>query len=102
MNKNIKFKFLRALRSGNFSNNRGTTLVNKNGYSALGVLCAITGQMATRDNSWRYPSMSSGQVNEFAGLTPYQQKKILEISRRDSSNFDQVARYISRNIKARN
>lgn len=101
MKSTIKTRWLKRLRSGDIRHNRGRMYDPKNNrYSALGVLCLVTGNMLNRDMSGRYPREDDKGIMSFVGLTPGQQKRIEEINQ-TSNDFSDVIRYISRNVKAR-
>lgn len=104
INRQIKNKWLNALRSGNYNvsltgplmrNNKNTT------YNVLGVLCAVTGNTSNRDMNSRFPRINSeGDTDTFMGLSASTQESIMQYCVRTAQSADDVIRYISRNVKA--
>ena len=103
MNIRVRSAWLKAMRSGEYLHNN-TNMKKKKGkgttcYSALGLLCKITGNENNRDMNSIYPRMDkNGNALEFAGITPSMQTRIATMDRMASS-YDDVARYISKNLK---
>lgn len=104
INRQIKNKWLNALRSGTYKvslngplmrNNKNTT------YNVLGVLCAVTGNTSNRDMNSRFPRINSeGDTDTFMGLSPSTQESIMHYCTSTAENANDVIRYISRNVKA--
>lgn len=61
MNKEIKTKWLKALRSGEYKQTTDT-LFDGGGYCCLGVLCDLY-RKETNEGSWEYDGDSFGNVN---------------------------------------
>jgi hypothetical protein len=105
INRTIKNKWLSALRSGDYrlklngpmkTNYKRKT--KKSAYTALGVLCAITGNENNRDMLMDYPRIGTdGAPNEFVGLSSSTQVSILKAAK-TAKSASEVIRYISRNI----
>tara|TARA_R110002074_G_scaffold402324_1_gene607140 strand:- start:193707 stop:194000 length:294 start_codon:yes stop_codon:yes gene_type:complete len=97
----MKTKWLNALRSGKYQKNTGSMRKGK-AYDVLGVLCAITGNTKNRKMTSSYPRINkAGEVLEFMGISPSTQTTISNLN--DSTDgFNDVIRYISRNVKAKN
>ena len=99
MNSVVKKKFLAALRSGNY-NVSGSSLYSKDRFNIFGVLCKVTGNLTNRNTRQMYPRInSSNEVQEFMGLSPQTQERLMSIASTDG--LQNAIRYISRNVKAR-
>lgn len=99
MNKIIKKKWLNALKSGKYKQGTGQ-LRNNSSYCCLGVLCEVTGNAQNRNMLLDFPKTNEdGDVIPFLGLSSNQQE-ILAAMNDTSSSFEDIAAYISRNVKA--
>lgn len=101
INKSIKTKWLNALRSNKYSKNNGPMKAGKS-YNPLGILCEVTGNSKNRRMTNIFPRANKqGEIEEFMGLSPKVQQKIVHLNT-EQSDFNEVIRYISRNIKVKN
>jgi hypothetical protein len=106
MNKIVKKKWLNALRSGEYKQT-SECLRDSNGYCCLGVLCEVTGNAQNRnmDQAWPVNDMSedgfeNGSPAPFIGLSASMQETLANMNDANES-FDDIAAYISRNVKAK-
>lgn len=105
MNRKIKQKWLNALRSGNFQQGTGKLRDSNGNYCCLGVLCEITGNGQNRDMSKSFPADKDpdgtdiNSVKPFMGLSVKMQEKLAEMNDYGDT-FEEIASYISRNVKA--
>lgn len=106
MQKSVKKKWLKALRSGEYKQGSGQ-LRSDDRYCCLGVLCDITGHLKPRSFDWMndFPDMDyrcndDDAIREFKGLSAATQKTLAHLNDNGSS-FKEIAAYISRNVKAK-
>ena len=100
--KTTKTRLLNALRSSKYAHTKGNMIDKKTkAYTVLGVLCEVTGNSKNRKMNRQFPRTDrQGNVLDFMGLSPSTQQRISMIN--DScSDFSQVIRYISRNLKVK-
>lgn len=97
MNRKIKIKWLKALRSGKISQTRfqlkRTDDAGNNSYCCLGVLCEVMkGKYVGRNG---YPPE---EIQKKAGLTDNSIVKLSEMNDAKGLTFKQIAAYISQNL----
>lgn len=97
MDKKIKIKWLKALRSGKFEQtNFRLKRTDANGverYCCLGVLCE-----AMKEKYEPIHDFPSDETLKKAGLTHYQTDKLTDMNDFEELSFKQIAAYISRNL----
>ena len=102
MNREVKKKWLNALRSGDYPQGREFLQDSEGNYCCLGVLCETTGNASNRDMLQPFPI--NDPANElpkpFCGLSPKMQSKLAEMND-EGFTFEEIATYISRNVKAK-
>jgi len=106
INRIVKKKWLTALRSGKFKQGRHSLRNSGKEYCCLGVLCEITGNGKNRKMGDAYPLLEKftspgfrGIPTTFVGLHPRTQMRLAKLND-NGTTFEEIARYISRNIKA--
>jgi hypothetical protein len=104
MNRTIKKKWINALRSGRFKQGNGC-LRSGEGHCCLGVLCEITGNGKNRDMTNSYPvdsdplGANESTVGNFMGLSVKTQFTLARLNDYGHT-FEEIANYISKNVKA--
>ena len=107
MDKKLKRKWVKALRSGQYDQATGKLCVNGTAFCCLGVLCDIQGAYWDEDEfrTWR-PILPSGRVAEkavlppraySAGLTAEQTDVLIEMND-EGESFKKIADWIETNL----
>lgn len=91
MDKDIKEKWVKALRSGEYKQGTGTFLDDKNRYCCLGVLCAIT-------NAQPVPFSSTGWMHLNKYLDYCDEQAPLYRMNDDGASFAEIADYIEEHL----
>jgi len=96
MNKEIKTKWLKALRSKRYKQTTGTLCDRDGGYCCLGVLARIQG--AKKENLFDRGILKADLAKYAAGLR-IQSQNILADLNDDGKDFIQIADYIEKKYK---
>ena len=107
MDKKLKRKWVKALRSGQYDQAAGKLCVNGTAFCCLGVLCDIQGAYWDEDDAgtWR-PILPSGRVADSSGLPPPPYSAGLTVGQKDAliemnddgDSFKQIAKWIEKNL----
>ena len=107
MNKNVKERWLRALRSGEYSQGRGQLFdPETGGYCCLGVLAQEEGWLRD-DGSIESPDNENnphtGEIPGYlwsivVGLSDDDQFKLVKLNDMDRRNFNEIADWIEENL----
>lgn len=112
MNKTLKKKWLRALRSGRYKQGTANLKVKKDGkleYCCLGVLCAAAREpmtaMRSTETLIRYVTSKDNLGSTFStrllkkfGLTIEQHNELTGMNDLQGKSFDEIADYIEDNL----
>lgn len=100
MNKKVKTKWLKALRSGRYKQTKAQ-LMNNDGYCCLGV-CLITNKLMTKkaiDNHQVFEgAMLPSKIRINIGLTVKTQEKLVNMNDAEGKDFREIADWIEENI----
>lgn len=113
MNPEIKAKWLKGLRSGDFNQGAGCLrsvnkqrLVDLDGvpqddvgitHCCLGVLCEVTDREFNDGDSYLTPG-DKAAYDEDSGLTAYNQERLVCFNDVDELSFGQIAEWIEENL----
>lgn len=115
MDKELKEKWLTALRSGNYAQTK-CWLHNHNGYCCLGVLAECQGAFWSDEHggdfggTYQVPMKDGNQMgrssifgsaylkDEYAGGLSYKDQKHLSMMNDRGDNFNTIANYIEENL----
>ncbi len=101
MDKRLKSKWVKALRSGKYKQGFGA-LKSDNSYCCLGVLCDVSNIGAwDKSNRYLYNTQYSAatitqELRNKVGLTVEQQGKLIDLNDSDFKSFEDIASYIER------
>lgn len=103
MNKEMKEKWVAALRSGNYK--QGYNNLKKYGcYCCLGVLCDVVGCQWTDCNRANYDGHDTNNMTLpanlriAAGLSEEQESELVDMNDHHKVSFDDIADYIESNL----
>lgn len=106
MNKKLKVKWVKALRSGKFKQGQGA-LYDEDGYCCLGVLCKVVGAQG-RCNSYgakifTYKGTREGcylpeALAKEARISTRSQQTLAKKNDRDNWSFGRIANYIEKRL----
>lgn len=94
MDKQIKTKWVKALRSGRYKQGDGVLYADDKTYCCLGVLCAVQGVSRAKmaDASVQY----AHALNKSAGLTKRSQHFLVKCNDDKKWSFARIAKHIER------
>lgn len=110
MQKDIKVKWVKALRSGRYKQCSETLRDTYDGkkYCCLGVLCNVIdyrgwGKQDLDDSVYVYKesvgeSVLPRKLREEVGITEVQQNKLVKMNDDDGKNFKEIANWIEKNL----
>lgn len=106
MTKEIKAKFLEALRSGDYKQHTGQLRDwNSNKYCCLGIYCLVRGLQISDDGRQvvgneedKYPLLNYDPLNEELGQENVRQMYVL--NDREKKSFAEIADWVEENIPA--
>lgn len=117
MDKQIKARWVEALRSGSYAQGKHTLRSSAEKYCCLGVLCDIAiqdGQGQWYDLAapsedrpyWNFRDVADGfsqtgltrRVMNWAGVGPLTQDSLILMNDQDGAPFEQIAQYIEENL----
>lgn len=99
MNKEIKVKWIEALRSGVYKQTK-SALKNAEGYCCLGVLCEVMGVATEAQKMCKYSGVAillSHETLVVAGLSEEDQKDLADLNDYEFS-FSKIADHIEKNL----
>lgn len=106
LNKKLKHKWLKALRSGKYEQGQGF-LERDNKFCCLGVLCDIMKlqriEKGISKTTFCYKETAStsalpGAFAEEIGMSHSMQEKLWTMNDTEGKSFKEIAKYISRNL----
>lgn len=105
MEKEIKDKWVKALRSGEYKQGSGQLFCNvNNSYCCLGVLCKITevpmheDRYFTFDDGQHYYATISTSFQKSVGLSYEQTDELIIMNDSKKYSFHEIANYIEENL----
>lgn len=99
MDKTIKSKWVKALRSGKYRQARKTLLTRHGGMCCLGVLAKIQGCDLTAQKKNGFSLISSDLPRGFnAGIKQNVRRKLASMNDSLSSSFNKIADYIENRL----
>jgi hypothetical protein len=110
MNKDLKDKWIKALRSGNYKQGNRQLRSNNNEYCSLGVLCDVgdLGEWKNdRNGEKRFKFAATGvaclmaipdAVLHIIGLNCVTACELMSMNDTEGKSFDQIADYIEENV----
>jgi len=108
MNKEVKQKWIKALRSGRYKQTQGVLREkcnnDKDSFCCLGVLCNVLNRRKWKKDYNGYYSYDSYEdvvpldVRKEIGLTESKQNKFLSLNDEENYNFKQIADYIEKKL----
>jgi len=93
MNKRMKTKWIKALRSGRYKQGRGRLKTEKGSYCCLGVLNKVC-KLGAYEN---FGSLDLDQLKK-VGITPDEQSELIMFNVADRMPFELIAGYIQENL----
>lgn len=109
MRKELKEKWLEALRSGKYKQGRGELRSVNDEFCCLGVLCDVSGQGEWDKRTEAHYSYGQGTkwgayglplfMNEFTGLTMKPEETLFALNDDKKLSFNEIADWIEENIK---
>ena len=109
MRKELKEKWLEALRSGKYKQGRGKLRSVDNEFCCLGVLCDVSGQgewdKKTEAHYWYGQGNKWGTyglplfMNEFTGLTMGTEETLFALNDVEKLSFNEIADWIEENVE---
>lgn len=100
MIKELKDKWIKALRSGEYKQGKQLLRSGNNLYCCLGVLCEVMGTRATKPNdvNFYYYDGNSGALSDTlaiqAGLKHSDQRVCVSMNDKDEFSFNQIADWL--------
>jgi hypothetical protein len=115
MDRKIKRKWVKALRSGRYQQAQSELKTENNTYCCLGVLCNVVGaRWANSDEGWLIAKLKGAVINvpngeiltpkflKQIGLTKYRQDILTRMNDGEGftrgSSFTEIAAYIDKNL----
>lgn len=102
MNKRLKDKWVKALRSGKYKQGKGKLLGPNNRFCCLGVLCDVSelgvwcDQHSYVFKGLPYSSSLPSAMATKVGLTDHQEGKLVDLNDKAGKSFEYIAYYIER------
>lgn len=105
LNKKLKHKWLKALRSGEYKQGKGHLKDDFYGatFCCLGVLCEVSKLKQDLNGYYQYKNSKSDtklprKFRQKIGMTVNTQSKLISMNDDEPKTFDEIAKYISRNL----
>lgn len=107
MDKKLKARWVKALRSGRYSQTR-EMLKDGNGYCCLGVLLSVSKagrwtpdggyRIGAREDSYLCEGeLGDGMLKRF-GITDSQESRLIRMNDRDNKDFGEIAAYVEKKL----
>ncbi len=104
MDKELKAKWISALKSGNYKQGTGClkkTVLGENKYCCLGVLCDLINPEIWKDTEVNDRFSWNNRTDSIEGnvtLPSYIQSDLISLNDAKGSSFEEIADYIDKNL----